>query len=311
MWHEPCYLNRGARHGSAPSLAMGSLRHFLCEPVATGAIPLVFRVPYSADTLRRTVIETLGDRLDSRVELAHLDLDLIPRVRIVGSGLVIRHRGRTDVPPLISIDTFTGRANPRGLWNKHVAYVKLDGLKIQIPPNDTKGDLKEPPRGPHLSDRQVVLDLLEAPGATLAILRRDPAKPPRTWMIHALRVTSVSANTTMSFAATLTNAVPPGSIETTGAFGPWHRDDPGHTPVDGEFYFHDADLSMFKGIWGMLSSRGMYTGSLEKIDVKGETDIPDFTVNVSGQPVPLSAKYQAIVDGTNGNTCLSASTRRF
>jgi AsmA-like protein len=278
--------------------------------LVAGALPLVFRLPYSADTLRKRIVETLADRLDAQVDLAHLELDVL-RMRIAGSGLVIRHRGRTDVPPLIAIDTFTVRANPRGLWNRHVASVKLDGLKIQIPPNDTEGDLKGRRGGPHLSSQQVVLDLLEASDAKLVILRRDPAKPPRTWMIHALRVTSVSASSAMPFAATLTNAVPPGSIETMGAFGPWHRDDPGHTPIDGEFYFHHADLSVFNGISGILSSRGVYTGSLEKIDVKGETDVPDFTVNVSGQPVPLRAKYRALVDGTSGTTTLERIDATF
>jgi hypothetical protein len=108
----------------------------------------------------------------------------------------------------------------------------------------------------------------------------------------------------MPFQSVLTNAVPPGEIVTEGSFGPWHRDDPGHTPVEGRFRFEDADLSVFKGISGILSASGTYGGSLDKIDVHGDTDIPDFTVAVGGHPVPLRASYHAIVDGTNGDTRL-------
>src|SRR6185295_1366625 len=108
----------------------------------------------------------------------------------------------------------------------------------------------------------------------------------------------------MAFDATLTNAVPPGEIVTKGNFGPWHRDDPGLTPVDGAFTFDRADLSVFKGIRGILSARGTFGGTLGRLDIHGETDTPEFTVTLSGHPIPLHANYHAIVDGTNGDTIL-------
>jgi len=109
----------------------------------------------------------------------------------------------------------------------------------------------------------------------------------------------------------LTNAVPPGEIATEGSFGPWQRDDPGDTPLQGRFTFKDADLGFFKGIDGTLSSVGNYGGSLGRIDVRGTTDTPDFVVNVSGQPVPLKTTYHAIVDGTNGDTRLESVDASF
>jgi hypothetical protein len=115
----------------------------------------------------------------------------------------------------------------------------------------------------------------------------------------------------MPFEATLTNAVPPGLIETEGSFGPWHRDDPGHTPLDGRFTFERADLGFFKGISGLLSARGTYGGTLDTIEVRGDTDTPDFAVSVSGQPVPLRATYHAVVDGTNGDTRLESIDASF
>ena len=48
----------------------------------------------------------------------------------------------------------------------------------------------------------------------------------------------------------------------------------------------------------------MYSGVLERIEVKGETNTPNFSVDIAAQPVPLKTRFQAIVDGTNGDTFL-------
>jgi hypothetical protein len=114
----------------------------------------------------------------------------------------------------------------------------------------------------------------------------------------------VGLATKMPFDTLLTNAVPPGQIVAAGSFGPWVRTDPGATPLDGRFTFDNADLSVFKGISGILSAKGTFGGSLHRLDVNGQTETPDFMVNLSGHQVPLRTTYRAIVDATNGNTTL-------
>ena len=290
-------------------------------------VSLALRIPFSSETLRARVVATLGDRLDSEVDLGDLTLHVFPRLHAVGTGLAIHHKGRRDVPPLISAEKFTIDADLLGLWRRHVAHVRLDGLKIQIPPGerqdaeaekaeDAEKAAKRLPLGSsnagHLaSGPEVVIDVVEAPESAVIIIPRNPEKTPKTWYLHTLFVHSVSANTTMPFEALLTNGVPPGQIATEGSFGPWHRDDPGHTPVNGAFTFKNADLSVFKGISGILSAKGTYEGRLETIDVHGETDTPDFMVKISGHKVPLHAKYHAIVDGTNGDTKLEQIDASF
>ena len=267
---------------------------------------------------------TLADRLDSQVELGELTFRVFPRLHAVGTGLAIHHKGRRDVPPLISADKFTVDADLLGLWRRHVAHVRLDGLKIQVPPGqhheddpekEAAKDVKSLPltiqAGHVAAGRQVVIDVVEAPESAVIIIPRNPEKTPKTWSLHTLRVHSVGANTAMPFEAQLTNGVPPGQIATQGSFGPWHRDDPGHTPVNGAFTFKDADLGVFKGISGILSAKGTYTGRLETIDVQGETETPDFMVSISGHKVPLRTKYHAIVDGTNGDTTLARIDASF
>ena len=156
-----------------------------------------------------------------------------------------------------------------------------------------------------------MIDVVEAPEAAVIIIPRNPEKTPKTWYLHTLRVHSVSANTTMPFEALLTNGVPPGQIATRGIVRPVAPRRPGHTPVNGAFTFKNADLGVFKGISGILSAKGSYTGTLETIHVQGETDTPDFMVKVSGHEVPLRTKYHAIVDGTNGDTTLDRIDATF
>ena len=100
------------------------------------AITLALRVPFTSETLRKRVVQTLSDQLDAEVELGGLTLRVLPALRADGTGLRVRHRGRRNIPPLISIDTFTANADLLGLWRHHVAHVKLTGLDIQVPPHD-------------------------------------------------------------------------------------------------------------------------------------------------------------------------------
>jgi hypothetical protein len=184
--------------------------------------------------------------------------------------------------------------------------VHLEGLEIQIPPDRAGVDLDpdvsgEPDPG---SGREIVVDALLATDARVVFLPRETFKAPRVWAVHALRMTSVSARSSMPFTATLTNAVPPGRIEVTGDFGPWHRMAPGRTPLSGAFTFEQADLGVFTGISGTLSSEGAFRGQLEHLEVQGETRTPDFTLAVAGNAVSLATRYDAVVDGTDGNTRL-------
>jgi hypothetical protein len=280
------------------------------------AISVVVRIPFSSEILSERVTETLADRLDAEVELGGLTLHFYPTLYAEGNDLTIRHRGRIDVPPLVTIKSFTMRTSLISAWRRHVDHVRLEGLEIQIPPDDDPDD-DDVPRpvstsGSHLfKGPQVVIDQLVADEARLVIIPRDRQRLHRTWEMHRLRVRNVSLDTTMPFDATVTNAVPPGEIVTQGSFGPWHRDDPGHTPLDGRFTFERADLGVFKGISGILASTGTYSGRLETIHAIGDADIPDFKVDVGARPVPLRVRYDAVIDGTNGDTRLDRVDAAF
>jgi hypothetical protein len=124
-------------------------------------------------------------------------------------------------------------------------------------------------------------------------------------------MTGGGSTTPFTFDAILTNALPPGEIKSKGRFGPWNKDNPGDTPVSGDYTFRNADLGVFKGISGILSSDGNYHGALGRIEAAGHTDVPNFMVTLAGNPVHLETDYHAIIDGTSGNTYLQPVTAKF
>jgi hypothetical protein len=273
---------------------------------------------WRADAVHARVVRVLSERLDAEVELGALAVNLFPRPRATGQALIIRHKGRHDVPPLISIETFEVRADVLGLWRNRVAWVTLDGLVIAIAPRPEPGEAPDP--APDRDDaraiwergtREVIVNELIAADASFMVIPRDPEKTPKVWEIHQLRMTGVGIGQAFPFEATLTNAVPPGAIDVEGSFGPWQRAEPGLTPLHGRFTFDEADLGYFRGIGGTLSAHGHFGGSLDRIEVRGETATPDFVVDVAGHAVPLETTYHAIVDGTNGDTILERVDARF
>ncbi len=285
------------------------------------AVLLAFTLvaPLSEDIARERLVATLSDRLDAQVELNELHLRTMPGLRAEGRGLVIRHHGRTDVPPLITIAHFTAEAGFVTFLRRHLSRVTIDGLEIQIPPDRNERDdertgpasIRQPDRAEALA-RSFVVDHLYSMNARLTIIPSKAGNAPRVWNIHDLHMTSVSAGTAMPFEATLTNAIPPGEIETRGSFGPWQSEEPGDTPLGGVFTFNHADLGIFNGVSGILAAHGQFGGQLDRIDVHGETDTPEFRiVKTGGRPVPLHARYHTIVDGTNGNTILDEIDASF
>jgi hypothetical protein len=276
-------------------------------------------IPFSSGIARRKVMAVLGRQLDADVELTDLSFRLFPRFRAEGRGLAIHHEGRRDVPPLIRIKRFSAEGSIAGLLRKHIARVVIDELDIAIPPDHDRDGGADSSAG-QSSDkggaasgvaRTFVIDQLVSNEARLVIVPAEPDEPQKVWTIHHLRMTSVGLDRSMPFVATLTNGVPPGEIETSGSFGPWQSGEPGKTPLDGTFTFDHADLGVFKGISGILSARGSYGGTLERIDVRGESDTPQFTVMIGGHAIPLHATYHAIVNGTNGNTMLDEVDATF
>jgi hypothetical protein len=259
------------------------------------------------------VQKALEKGYQATVSLKEFTASFHPSININGAGLAL---SRKDQPgqPFASVARFSIDAAWAGVLLRppHFGNVRLEGLVLNIlphrnPPNSNaeskkKARKKKPPIPPF------VLEHVVADGTMLNILSANPNKPPHVFQIQKLRLQSAGVGQAMSFLADLTNPVPAGQIHSKGRFGPWNADDPFQTPVSGSYTFSDADLATIRGLRGKLSSQGSYDGMLGKIKVEGQTDTPDFGLDVSGNKVDLKTEFTAIVDGTSGDTFLQPVT---
>src|SRR5437660_8591548 len=81
--------------------------------------------------------------------------------------------------------------------------------------------------------------------------------------------------------------------------------------MSGEYTFDHADLGVYRGIAGMLSSKGKFDGLLKHIDITGTTDVPDFEVESGRHKVKLVTEFSAYVDAIHGDTFLKRVNAHF
>ena len=266
-------------------------------------------VHHAGPLLRARVIETLSTRFQGRVDLADLKISVYQGLMVSGKGLMIY--GQTDpnihlegVQPLIGVDEFRFRVGVMSLLRSpmHVGTVYIKGLQLNIPPKQERQQLWT--MGPKGGKISIIVDQFHSEQAMLVINTNRPDKLPLDFDIQNLWMKDIGPDRPLAFTATLVNPKPVGDIDSKGEFGPFNPEEPRESPVCGEYAFSHADLGTLKGIGGILSSTGRYDGTLGRIVVDGQTDTPDFRINISGRAVPLKTTFHAIVDGTNGDTYL-------
>ncbi|MGA9306842.1 MAG: AsmA-like C-terminal region-containing protein [Candidatus Sulfotelmatobacter sp.] len=299
--------------GASPWKWIGIVALVLLVGAAVAARMVIVR---AEPILRTRVIETLSNRFDGKVELADLHVSVVDGIEVSGGGLKIF--GATDPNPyepgvqaLIGVQEFRFQTSLLNLFRSptHVETVYVKGLELNIPP---KGDRREMTKmGSKTGKMTIFVDRFACEDTRLLINTSKPGKPPLEFAIGNLRMKDIGPDQPLQFDATLVNPKPVGDIQSTGFFGPWQQESPRDTPVRGDYSFTNADLSTIKGIGGMLSSTGQYSGTLGNIAVHGKTDTPDFRVASSGHAVPLHTEFHAIVDGTSGDTYLQPVNATF
>jgi hypothetical protein len=185
-------------------------------------------------------------------------------------------------------------------------------LQIHTPPREPGAEPLIHKTDQDLAEKYpVLIGEVRADDANIEVLRAQSDKPPREFPIHHLDLHNVSFDHPAQFHALLTNAIPKGEIDATGTFGPWQAEEPSETPADGRYTFQNADLGTLKGLRGILSSKGTYSGPLDYLAVDGYTDTPDFGLRTGGQPLALHTDFSALVDGTNGDVILKSVVAKF
>jgi hypothetical protein len=267
---------------------------------AVGVIVLIWHWPFS----KRSVLKDLQTASLSSVTAQSYRGTYFPRPGCVLENVSFEH-GPPGTPPLITIKRLRIEGTFIGLFTEHVRHIQAEGLQVRIPPrgsNESFGQLKR---------SKFVIDDLIADGAVLEILRRESGREPLRFSFKKFSLSNVGASGPASFNARFTNPEPPGEITAKGNFGPWSAENIGKTPVSGDYLFQHADLGIFGGIAGLLSSSGKFAGELEHIAVQGVTEVPDFKVTASSHQQPVKAEFHAVVNGTNGDTFVQRVEARF
>ncbi len=303
---------------------------------------LVFAAEYmlhnAEPILRKRIIETLSVRFDAPVELDRVEISLFRGIEVDGYGLRIPF-GAGKSPgaprhPMIGVQHFAFRTTFRGLLRQptDVAAVRVEGMDVHIPPPAERNRILGTDEGLRLADPEnpktkpkvaIVVKELRCRDVKLFVESGKPGKESLEFDVAALDMRDVGRDQAMLYDAQLTNPKPVGAIHAAGHFGPWAGapaqrsdpgatpPDPGRTPVDGDYTFDQADLSTIKGLRGTLSSKGHFSGVLDRITVDGETSVPDFSLDLSNRAVPLHTTFHAVVDGTSGDTFLQPVSARL
>lgn len=293
--------------GGAATLAVVAGGLYIAASVLAGRVE-----PY----IREQALAYVRARFDGEVEMGRLQVHVpagLPlklmfhsrgtMARVEGSDLLLRHKGRRDVPPLFQMKKFTFEVDPGTVFDtpKSVQSMTLEGMEIHLPPKGERPDTGTAQPG---ATGGVVIKEVLVRDARLVILPRDSSRLPLDFAIQEVRLTDAGKDVAMNYTAALTNPRPPGQIHSTGTFGPWAAGEPGETPLGGEYLLEDAGLGVFKSIAGKLRSTGKFSGTLSSITARGDATIPEFRLTGAGNPVPLTAIFEVLVDGTNGNTTL-------
>ena len=295
---------RASRTGSARPHAHINHRRWLkvCAIVAAALIVTAILLARYLLYSERQVTESLRETPSTAIKVEHFKAIYFPHPGCIVEGLSIRSNSSDpDSPPLITVRKLTIQGSYADLFLRphHIARLVLDGLRVQIPER-ARGTLG----GGSSFTSKITIGTLIANGAVLEIARAHD-RPPLQFEIHGLSMESVGAKQALSYKLDMQNPEPPGEIISSGHFGPFNTHDPGKTPLSGAYSFDKADLGAFKGVSGILSSSGDFSGSLANIDAQGTTDTPDFEVVRSGHPGHLSSNFSVTVDGTNGNVSLN------
>jgi hypothetical protein len=250
-----------------------------------------------------TVLQNLQEASDSQVQFRTFRETFFPSPGCILEGLVFHHEPG-EAKPLITIRKLAIQGSYVGLLSRRVSRIIAEGMLVSIPPFDTHSKF-------HTTPSKITIAEIVANGSAVEFGSSDPGKKPLRFDIHEALLRDVGWKGALTYHVNVHNPKPPGEVTAQGKFGLWNRTAAGETPISGDYKFEQADLSVYGGISGKLSSTGKFGGKLAHIDISGTTDIPDFEVKSSGHAVRLTTQFSAYVDATRGDTFLKQVDANF
>ena len=249
----------------------------------------------------KQVQEDLAEASDSTVTIQHYHPTYFPPGCTL-EGVQFDHGTRQF--KLITIDKLVVQGSYTGILTKHVPRITAVGAHVFIAPFGENIQF-------HAQHSKIAVDELVANGVAVEFLSAIAHRNPLIFDIHQAVLRGVRWASPLEYHLKFHNPNPPGEIAVDGKFGAWTDGHPQDTPLSGTYTFDHADLGVYGGVAGTLSSTGKFNGVFQHIGVSGTTDTPDFVVTSGGRKHSLSTHFDGYVDAMHGDTFLNHVEARF
>jgi len=231
-------------------------------------------------------VDSLRAEFASDVRFQSFDVSLWPRVHVRARGVLIGN----DTAPLIQAASADAQSDVVP-W--HLRTLVLEGLTLRIPTSKVPhGSATKPASTMTIAE-------IASEHAEVEILPSSGQQTPLHFGLAHLDPSRAS-----DFSAFIATSQPRADIQASGHFGPWNTLDPSATPVEGIYATPRCDLATLPGLKGTFSSQGGFRGTLQRIEIAGEANAPEFSLKSSGLSEPLRATFQAAVDAWDGSASI-------
>lgn len=251
----------------------------------------------------------LEDVFGSQIAIARYHRTYFPNPGFVATGLTLRRKSAPDQPPIGTVQTFfvQGRWIDLLLLRRRLQLVEITGFHMVLPPPGSKAAQEDFPAGStsDFSGPDTPIARLEIHNATLDVLRDNGSR--FTFPVEQLHIEDMQKGQAMRYVVAMDNAVPYGHIQASGSFGPLNANDPGKTPVSGQFVFDRIKLQDVGEISGTMRAGGNFDGRLDSIHAAAETLTPDFAVS-DGKPTQVAGNIDCTVNGLSGDVVYHSMT---
>jgi hypothetical protein len=239
---------------------------------------------------RAAITQTLEQRFGRQVLIGQFRQTWFPPGCVAGD---------VHVASLGSAQNLIVKTGWADLLRRHLEKIKVVGLRITIA-------LDNPPAVPGIAAKSSVSSVgeIEANETVLEFLPQAGDSGKTTIQVHQLVLDHVAAGQAIAFQVSLKAPKLAGVVNVQGNVGPWNTNNAAATPISGIYQFADADLKVFRGLGGILSSAGKFSGNLSNIKAEGSIDVPRFHVDDSAHSADLTAQFRASVDTRTADTVI-------
>lgn len=262
---------------------------------------------------REAMTKRLERASSAQVEMRGFHSIYFPFPGCVAEDVVFRQKtslpGQKPADPIITIRKLTIESTFTGLLSKpgRIRRIIADGLRIQV----SHGGANLHGEAGSGSD-QSIIEELRADDALLELATGHAGENKLVFQIHHALFHDIGGRNGVPFQVSLHLPVPPGEVESSGSIGPWkEKGTVRSTAISGKYVLNRADLGVFKSLGGVVSSRGEFSGNLERLNVAGSTDSPNFEVKESGHQFHLSTQFRGMLDMKNGDLVLPSLEARL